>query len=76
MYTFSGSVTPIETSLNQSKVSNAHFAGLLLKPNCFCYTMENGQTCCFPEEALITCLSYCFIDLQAMSAIRLYYYAV
>ena len=29
-----------------------------------------------PEEALIPCLIYCTIDLQEMSAIELYYYAV
>ena len=41
MYTFSGSVTLAKTCLDESRVSNAHFAGLTWKPNCFWCSMES-----------------------------------
>ena len=76
MYTFSRSIMPAESFVNESKVSNAHFVGLMWKPDCFWCTMEIGQTCCIPEQVLIPCLNYCAIDLHAISAIELYYCAV
>ena len=40
MYTFLGSVMLTETSLDKSRVSNAHFEGFMWKPSCFWCTME------------------------------------
>ena len=50
MYTFLGSVTPAETSLDESKVNKETIAGFMWKPSYFWCTMEIIKTCCYSEQ--------------------------
>ena len=77
MYTFSGSITLVETYLDKSSVSKEKIVGFMWKSSCFWCIMDIEQTCFYPEQGSNTMLNYCAIDLQEMSASELLnYYAV